>query len=426
MKSRTSGRRCWSRAFSLALLCGTLAAAAQSAPAIRVTTCQLEARPGAYDGKTVEVRGRIYFGKFDFVIDSDCQPHGGRVWVDLGGDVRAPGAYWGISSSLPKQKGVDVRVRRISVPLVRDSRLDQFVNDVGATRFRKPNGDACGSECLFYEVTATVRGMFFSGTKGGFGMERCCHLLVIESVLGVSSKRTRVPAGGEFACTSDRWQPSAEEWKAFSAKPACSLRENFNNCSVYLAKHWGDAIRAGDRLDYPGDWMSPDMTLSYKFAGGFIQERGQPMTIKPSSTVTRESCRAVTLPLPASDPIHCDFFRSGWLEDKNAIIAVEKEIAAGKADWRLTDMVQVGWLAYQEVAEGQKLTTATLPSAGCEQGTMAETNQPWAVCNWLSRDGLREVMVDLHKPLYLKKPGSFDKVPWVATGTEANQCHPER
>jgi hypothetical protein len=36
----------------------------------------LETHPSAYDHKLVEVRGRVYFGKFDFVIDSTCKPHG--------------------------------------------------------------------------------------------------------------------------------------------------------------------------------------------------------------------------------------------------------------------------------------------------------------------------------------------------------------
>jgi hypothetical protein len=61
-------------------------------PPIQATTCQLETHPSAYDHKLVEVRGRVYFGKFDFVIDSSCKPHSqGRVWLDLGGDVQAPG-----------------------------------------------------------------------------------------------------------------------------------------------------------------------------------------------------------------------------------------------------------------------------------------------------------------------------------------------
>ncbi len=172
----------WWRLFFVLLFWGIPAALSgqprSSVLPIQATPCQLEAHPDVYDGKLVEVRGHIYFGKFDFIIDSDCKQHRQPgVWLDLGGDIRSPGDYWGVVSFLPKQKGQDIQVRGIPIPVVRDALLDRFVNDVGATRFRKPNGDGCGSECLFYEVTATLRGRFFSGTKGGFGMERCCHLL---------------------------------------------------------------------------------------------------------------------------------------------------------------------------------------------------------------------------------------------------------
>jgi len=105
------------RAFCLIVLLGVIPAASAedkraAEPPLQVTTCQLETHPSAYDHKLVEVRGRVYFGKFDFVIDSTCKPHGpGRVWLDLGGDVQAPGEYWGVASFLPKHKGVDVQVK---------------------------------------------------------------------------------------------------------------------------------------------------------------------------------------------------------------------------------------------------------------------------------------------------------------------------
>jgi len=104
------------------------------------------------------------------------------VWLDIVGDVTSPAQYWDIGNFLPKKHGADVQVRGIAVPLVHDTLLYQFVNDVGAIRFRMPNGQDCGSDCLFYEVTATPRGRFFSGVEGGFGMEHCCHLLVVEQV----------------------------------------------------------------------------------------------------------------------------------------------------------------------------------------------------------------------------------------------------
>lgn len=191
----------------------------------RVTVCELENHPNVYDRKLVEVSGRIYFGKFDFIIDATCEPHSQTgVWLDIGGDVVSPSQYWNIGNFLPKQHGVDVQVRGIAVPLVHDSLLDQFVSDVGATRFRKPNGESCGSECLFYDVKATLRGVFFSGLKGGFGMEQCCHLLVVEKVTSLSSMRTSVPSGGTYQCASDRWQPTPEELKALSEMPNYSLK----------------------------------------------------------------------------------------------------------------------------------------------------------------------------------------------------------
>ncbi len=158
------------------------------------------------------------------------------------------------------------------------------------------------------------------------------------------------------------------------------------------------------------------MTLSYKFAGGFIQKSGQAIEIKPSSSVTREVCRTVSPPLPASDHVHCDFHRSGLIENKDAAIALQKTVIAGKATWRSSDMLQVGWLAYENAAQQWKVNGEPLRSAGCEQGTMAESKQPWAQCTWLAPDGLKEVIVNLHKPQYLKESvGSSEKVLWVAT-----------
>ena len=322
---------------------------------IQVTVCQLETHPNAYNHKLVEVRGRIYFGKFDFFIDASCKPHRqARVWLDIGGDVVSPGEYWGIATFLSKHKGIDVQLQGISIPLVHDSRLDQFVNDVGATRFQKPNGDGCGSECLFYEVTATLKGRFFSGTKGGFGMEECCHLLVIEKVVSVSSKRTEVPAGGEFQCTSDRWQPTAEELKALSAIPACSLGEDFKNCYAVLAKHWGDTIKPMEGLHYSGPWMSTDMTKSYKFAGGFIQKAPQSIEMTPSSSVVREVCHPVSPPKPPSDHVYCAFYRAGG-PGRNAAMDLQNKVTAGNETWRSSDMAQVGWLAFKEASSQWKL-----------------------------------------------------------------------
>jgi hypothetical protein len=386
---------------------------------VQVTVCQLENHPNLYDRKLVEVTGRVYVGKFDFIIDAACKPHSGTgVWLDMGGDVLSPEAFWGISSYLLKQKGVEVKVRGVPIPVVHDNLLDEFVNDVGAIRFRKPNGDGCGSECLFYQVTATVRGRFFSGAKGGFGMNECCHLLVIEKIMNVSSTRTRVPAGGQFQCTSERWQPTPEELKTLSAITGCSLRDDFRKCDAVLAKHWGDTIDPRDALDYPGKWMLPDMTLSYAFAGGFIQKPGQPIEMTPSSFVVRQACRPVVAPKPASDHIYCQFYRWGGLEDRQALVALQKTVDDGKDTWRASDMAQVGWSAFEDASKQWNLgSTVQVKLSKCEPwppGADSEGNQQqWGYCTWFAPDDMQEITVQFHKPGYLtKSAGQLQQAVW--------------
>jgi hypothetical protein len=376
----------------------------------------------------VEVGGRVWFGKFNFDIDADCGSNTeARVWLDLGGDVVSPHASWGVGPVLPKQVGKDVEVRGEKIPLVHDALLDKFVNDVGAMRFRKPNGDGCGSDCLFYDVTATFRGVFFSGTKGGFGMDECCNLLVIEQVTSVSSKRTGVPAGGEFQCQSDRWRPTADEWKAFSEIPACSLTRDFNYCYAVLAKHWGDTIKPSEGGESGSPWMSHDMTLSYKFEGGFIQKPGQPPEITPSSSVTRAVCHATSPPASASDHVDCKFYRSFEPEDRKAAMALQEAVNSGSGSWRTSDMAKVGWLAYGNAITKWKLASpGPVKLAKCQGGPVPDVGggkQEWGYCTWFSADDLREVTVHMHKPAYLtKSAGQIEKVPWIAVVVELNLC----
>jgi len=396
---------------------------------VRVTVCELENHPNAYDRRLVEVSGRIYFGKFDFEVDAACEPHAqARVWLEIGGDVMSPAQYWDIGNFLPKKPGVDVRVRGIAVPLVRDAALDEFVNDVGATRFRQPNGDACGSECLFYEVTATLSGRFFSRSEGGFGMEECCHLLVIEKVLRLSSKRTSVPAGGIYQCTKDRWQPTSDELKSLSATPGCSLRDNFKKCYAVISKHWGESIRANAGLGDRG-WISPDMTVYYEFAGGFISKAGRPSEMTPSSSFTREACRPTSPARPSSDHIYCDFHSSYQPDDRNAAMALQGKVDAGQEIWRASDMAKVAWLAYEQAREKWGIDAANEAKLSkCEPWPAIKDGdgrqQQSGYCTWFTPDDMQEITVQLHKPGYLNTPGGeLQKVAWIAAEVEVNLCH---
>lgn len=410
------------------LLCCSLAAAVAPAQArakeapVPASVCQLQDRPSLYDRKLVEVRGRVYFGKFDFVIEGACRSHtAARVWLDVGGDVESPYEYWGVAGYLTKRKGTDVRVRNVSIPVVHNALLDDFLNDVGAIRFRKPNGDPCGSECLLYEVTATLRGKFFSGTRGGFGMNGCCHLLVIEEATNVSSKRTQVPAGGVFECTSERWDPTPEELRKFSAIPACSLRDDFKKCEAVLAKHWGDIINPRDSVNYPGPWLSPDMTRSYAFLGSFVQEPGQP--VQMVGHVVRKSCRAVVLPKPASDHVHCRFYWSLNLDN------VQKIVNGGTDARRASDMARVAWLAFQQASKQWSLAdivqvrlSACAPFSPPFQGPAGNLQQ-WGSCTWLAPDDMQEIIVELHKTGDITKPtGPLEDAAWLATHVQANLC----
>jgi hypothetical protein len=404
-----------------------LAAPSSQSP-IRVTVCQLESHPNVYDRKEVEVSGRIYVEKFDFLIDAPCKPHTqAGVWLDIGGDVTSPAQFWDIGNFLPKQPGVNVQVRGIAIPLVHDILLDQFVNDVGAIRFRMPNGQDCGSECLFYEVTATLRGRFFSGAKGGFGMEQCCHLLVVEQVTKLSSKRTSVPAGGTYQCTSERWQPTDEELKALADIPGCSLRENFKECFPVVAKHWGETIKVSASLGDRG-WISPDMTLFYKFEGGFIQKPHQTTEMTPSSSFIREECRPTSPPRPTSEHIFCNFYRRYKPEDRTAATASLSRVEAGKDVWRASDMAQVGWLAYEDSRQQWNLAAAAqVKLSKCEPwppGKDGDGNQQQSgYCTWFTPDDMQEITVMLHKPAFLAKAArKFQDVPWLATDVEVNLC----
>jgi hypothetical protein len=277
--------------------------------------------------------------------------------------------------------------------------------------------------------------MFFSQAGGGFGMEQCCHLLVIERVAAVSSKRTSVPAGGEYECTSDRWHPTLEELKALSAIPGCSLRANFRNCYAVLAKHWGDSIKANGGLDYDGPWISRDMTLYYKFSGGFISKSSQQDSagnprwdseMTPSSYVTRQVCHPTAPPRPASDRVSCRFYRSGTLENRDTALAFQKLLDSGNEVWRSSDMAKVGWLAVENAQKQWKLTVPSqMKLEKCQPGKDGGGNE-WGYCTWLAKDDEEEITIKMHKPGYLKgSRGNLEKVTWIATEVELNVCNTE-
>jgi hypothetical protein len=297
-------------------------------------------------------------------------------------------------------------------------------------RLQKPNGEGCGSECLFYEVTATVRGVFFSGLKSGFGMEQCCHLLVVERVTSLSSKRTTVPAGGNLYLRNRTLATQSSGIGNASTIPACSLRANFNGCLAIAAEHWSETIKPNSGLENPRAWISPDMTLYYGFSGGFAQKSGQTTEMTPSSSFTRQVGRATSPTYLASDHVSCGFYRSFLQADKNVAIALQEKVDAGQETWRASDMAQVAWLAYVEQRKQWNLDAATdAKLSKCEPWATGRDDQgkqqQWGYCTWLTPDDMQEITVQLHKPGYLDKhDGELKEVVWIAQTVKVKLWHP--
>jgi hypothetical protein len=261
-------------------------------------------------------------------------------------------------------------------------------------------------------------------------MEKCCHLLVIEKVVRLSSKRTSVPAGGIYQCTTDHWQPTSDELKSLSAIPGCSPRDNFKKCYAVIAKHWGETIKPSGGLDNPRGWISPDMTVYYDFAGGFVSTgAGQPSEMTSSSSFTRRVCRTVSPAHSSSDHVYCGFYRSYQAEDKNAAKALQGKVDAGQETWRASDMAQVAWLAYEQARKQWSLDAATQAKLSkCEPWPAGKDGegrqQQWGYCTWFTPDEMQEITVQLHKPGYLENPGGqLQKVAWIPADVEVNLCY---
>lgn len=399
---------------------------------IAATSCELENHPRLYDEKLVEVRGRVSFGKFGFFLNSDCKPDGGvGVWIDFGGDVVSPYLYWGIWDYLGKQKGHDVRVRGMTIPIVRDRLMERFISDVASTRFRKPDGDGCGPECQFYRVTATVRGVFFSGLKGGFGFNQASHGLVIERVMEISSKRTSVPAGGVYECSIDRWQPREVERKELAKVAGCSLRADFHYCEAELAKHWGDSIDAKGGIEFDGPWVSHDMTKYYVYQGNFIQQLDGSTVFDPKGLVTRELCRAAQPPLQNSEHVWCEFHETTPIDDTAILEAVAEE--SGGEEWRVSDMTRVGWVAFEVAAKEwavEEPGSETLMPVECSvvPAGVGEDGRPsqWGYCTWHAKDDFVMITVEMGRKGTAGEPMSdLAKLPWVAEKVTVDTCHGE-
>jgi hypothetical protein len=175
------------------------------------------------------------------------------------------------------------------------------------------NGQPCdGSLCNFYNVSATLVGLFLAAQdnprnpRGGYGHLGCCHLLVIHQVSDVIAERTPVPADDvSFTCLAQTWQAE------FPTRGGTNLLDpqvaNKKFLAQQMRKH-GDADLVETMRKtfsrYSGltgtlAWTSPDLQTIYSatFPQSSSNKKKRPATPRPTTvTVARERC----VPLPES------------------------------------------------------------------------------------------------------------------------------
>jgi hypothetical protein len=179
---------------------------AQSHSAVSVPLCDLLKNPKTYDGKPIQVRGRINLEFEDFTIyDMHCN-YSPDVWLMFGGDVATPiASMWGDTK---RPKGKNIQFAGVEYPLIKDASFDEFMKHVTARRNKKP----------VYRVTASLEGVLFGQHPNldsnletdspGYGHMGCCRLLIVKRISDVQWKES---AGDFNEKWSQRREPPAKQ-----------------------------------------------------------------------------------------------------------------------------------------------------------------------------------------------------------------------
>ncbi|MGC1462395.1 MAG: hypothetical protein WA802_09350 [Terracidiphilus sp.] len=163
-----------------------IAAHALSEEPQKVTLCQLQKDPAAFNHKLVEVEAFVSHDFEDFTIfDPACSRWSG-VWLEYGGKAKSDTTYC-CGPTAGRNRPQELTVENIPIPLIENDQFKQFDREIQPP-FRS---DKYGSV-----VHATIVGRFFAGRKEengkgeafwlGYGHMGCCSLLAIEEVRSVS------------------------------------------------------------------------------------------------------------------------------------------------------------------------------------------------------------------------------------------------
>jgi hypothetical protein len=153
----------------------------------KVTVCQLQKDPPAYNHKLIEVEAFVSHDFEDFTLfDPACRRSILEVWLEYGGKAKSDTVYC-CGPTAGKDRPQELTVENIPIPLVENDLFKQFDKEVQPP-FR--------SEKFGSIVHATLIGRFFAGRKeqfgkgepfwGGYGHMGCCSLLAIQEIKSVS------------------------------------------------------------------------------------------------------------------------------------------------------------------------------------------------------------------------------------------------
>lgn len=274
-----------------------------------VSFCDLFTSPQTLDGQWIQVHGRISLASENFTLwEPGCdKPLTRSIWLEYGGDEETPTTY--CCGDHKRPKGKDISIGGQSVPLVRDARMEDFIQEVRARRTRQANGQPCyGSLCNFYNVSATLIGLFLAahedprGGVTGYGHLGCCHLLVIHKVSDVVAERTPVPSDDvSFTCTTQTWHAE------FPSSAGSELLDRQVANKRFLAQQMrqhgdGDLVETMQNTisrytSTSMDWTSPDLQTIYaaSFPNRDSKKRKTSEIPNPRTmTVTRQRC----VPIP--------------------------------------------------------------------------------------------------------------------------------
>jgi hypothetical protein len=147
----------------------------------KITVCQLEQDPAAYNQKQIELTAFASHGFEDSsIFELGCGETYNSIWMEYGGTASTATIYCCGETAKPSRKSV-LKVEGITLPLVNGENFKTF-----NTLLHQDGGRI---------VRATFRGTFFSGERitypsgksgwSGYGHMGCCSLFIIQDVAAV-------------------------------------------------------------------------------------------------------------------------------------------------------------------------------------------------------------------------------------------------